>query len=172
MRFLYLLMYLLVIFPAHAEFTEEPVKVMSLEAGAVPPTARIEDISWLEGHWIGAGFGGTAEDVISAAADGQMMGMFRQLKSDGTINFYEFYVFAEKDGSLTQRLKHFSPPLAGWEEKDEFIEFQLVAIEERSAYFDGLTYVLADDGSLTVGVRIAENRNAFFQYRRAPSRSE
>ncbi len=107
-----------------------------------------------------------AEDIISPAGAGQMMGMFRHFKADGSINFYEFYVFAEHEGSLIQRLKHFSPQLSGWEEKDEFVAFPLVAIEDDAAYFDGLSYVLGEDGMLTVGVRIDEGRNAFFRYER------
>jgi hypothetical protein len=146
---------------------DDPVRVLSLEEGAVSPAAGIGDISWLAGRWVGEGLGGTAEDVIAPASGGQMMGMFRHSKADGSVNFYEFYVFAEKDGSLTQRLKHYSLPLSGWEEKDEFVEFPLVAIEEAAAYFDGLSYVLGKDGGLTVGVRIAEDRLAFFKYRRA-----
>ncbi len=94
-------------------------------------------------------------------------GIVRYSKSDGSVNFYEFYVFAEQSGSLTQRLKHFSPMLSGWEEKEEFVDFPLVAIEDRAAYFDGLSYMLREDGELVVGVRIEENRNVFFHYRRA-----
>ena len=144
----------------------EPIEVKILEKGMTPPYASIGDIAWLAGHWAGKGLGGTAEDIISPAADAQMMGMFRHLKADGALNFYEFYVFAEKDGSLTQRLKHYSLPLSGWEEKDEFVEFPLVAISENAAFFDGLTYLLEPDGSLRVGVRIAEDRIAEFNYRR------
>lgn len=142
------------------------VTVMRLADGAASPPARIESISWLSGHWLGEGFGGVAEDFIAPASAGQMMGMFRHSRADGSINFYEFYVFSEQAGSLTQRLKHFSPMLSGWEEKDEFVEFPLVAIEEGAAYFDGLTYILEEDGSLTVAVRVAEDQNAVFRYRR------
>jgi hypothetical protein len=140
---------------------------MSLEEGAVPAAAKIEDISWLEGRWVGEGFGGAAEDVIAPAADGQMMGMFRHLKPDGSINFYEFYVFAEEEGSITQRLKHFSPMLSGWEEKDEFVEFPLVTIEGGAAFFDGMTYKLDENGMLTVAVRVSEGQVAVFHYRKA-----
>lgn len=145
----------------------ESVVVMSREEGSESPRARIDDLSWLVGRWTGQGLGGTAEDVIAPPSGGQMMGMFRHSKADGSVNFYEFYVFAEKDGSLTQRLKHFSPALTGWEEKDAYVEFPLVKIGERAAYFDGLTYELREDGRLTVGVRIDEDRVAVFDYRRA-----
>ncbi len=153
--------------PAGASAAGEPVAVLRLEPGAASPPAQIADLAWLAGRWVGEGFGGTAEDVIAPAAGGQMMGMFRHSKADGSVNFYEFYVFAEHGGSLTQRLKHFSLPLAGWEEKDEFVAFPLVAIEARAAYFDGLSYVLGDDGGLTVAVRVAEDQVARFRYRRA-----
>jgi hypothetical protein len=96
-----------------------------------------------------------------------MMGMFRHVKDDGSVNFYEFYLFAEEGQSLTQRLKHYSPALAGWEDKDEYVAFPLVALEAGAAYFDGLSYVLREDGSLAVAVRIEEETVAQFRYRRA-----
>jgi hypothetical protein len=146
---------------------EDSVKVMRLEEGAVSPPANIESIAWLEGRWVGEGLGGSAEEIIAPAVAGQMMGMFRHLKSDEAINFYEFYIFAEHEGSLTLRLKHFSPMLSGWEEREEFVEFPLVALEINAAYFDGLTYLLGGDDNLSVGVRIAEDKIATFNYRKA-----
>jgi ketosteroid isomerase-like protein len=143
------------------------VQVRRLEEGAASPPATLADIAWLAGRWVGEGLGGSAEDVIAPASGGQMMGMFRHSRADGSPNFYEFYLFAEKDRSLTLRLRHFSPMLSAWEERDEFVEFPLVAIAEGAAYFDGLSYVRAEDGRLTVGVRLDEERVAFFHYRRA-----
>lgn len=146
--------------------SDEILEVRSLPEDGRSPPAQIGDIAWLAGRWVGEGLGGTAEDVIAPPSGGQMMGMFRHSKADGAVNFYEFYVFAEQDGSLTQRLKHFSPLLAGWEEKDGFVEFPLVAIDGRAAWFDGLSYRLEDDGSLTVAVRLDEERVAQFRYRK------
>jgi hypothetical protein len=159
-----LLLYLLLLAAPLAGTADEAPAVRSLEDGAVSPPARIEELSWLVGRWVGEGLGGAAEDVIAPAAGGQMMGMFRHSKPDGSVNFYEFYLFAEQAGSLTVRLKHFTPLLASWEEKEAFVEFPLVAIEERAAYFDGLSYVLGEKGDLTVGVHLGEGRNAFFHY--------
>ena len=167
MQVRYLLFCLMLIHGPLAGAADEPVAVRSLEEGAAQPAATIEDIAWLAGRWVGEGLGGSAEDVIAPASGGQMMGMFRHSKADGSVNFYEFYLFAEQDGSLTVRLKHFSPMLAGWEEKAGFVEFPLVAIEKRAAYFDGLTYALGEDGGLTVGVRLDEEQFAYFQYRKA-----
>ena len=59
--------------------------------------------------------------------------------------FYEFLLLREKEGSLELRLKHFNPDIVGWEEKDVFVTFKLVAIEPQAAYFSGLTYRLEGD---------------------------
>ena len=162
-----LLLYLSLLLTPMAAAADETVPVLSLEEGARSPAATIGDIAWLAGRWAGEGLGGTAEDVIAPASGGQMMGMFRHSKADGSVNFYEFYVFAEQDGSLTVRLKHFSPLLSGWEEKDAFVEFPLVSVEGRAAYFDGLSYVLGDDGKMTVGVRLDQDQYAYFHYQKA-----
>ena len=167
MPFRYLMVCLFWLGGPFAVAAEGPIDVLSLENGAASPAASIDDIAWLAGRWVGEGLGGTAEDVIAPASGGQMMGMFRHSGANDSVKFYEFYVFAEHDGSLTQRLKHFSPMLSGWEEKDAFVEFPLVAIEERAAYFDGLSYVLGEDGRLTVGVRLDEGKFAYFNYRKA-----
>ena len=164
-RFLLGLMLLVAGLPASG--AEPSIQVRKLEPGAASPSAEIADIAWLQGRWVGEGLGGTAEDLIASPVDGEMMGMFRHVKADGTINFYEFYLFAEANGSLTQRLKHFSRPLRSWEDKDEFVEFPLVAIEDDAVYFDGLTYRREPDDGLTVGVRVDEDRVAVFRYRRA-----
>ena len=105
------------------------IEIRVLKPGEASPPAAIEDVSWLAGRWIGDGLDGCAEEYVARPAGGQMMGMFRQLKSDGSLRFYEFYTINEVNGSLLFRIKHFSPSLVGWEEKDKSTEFRLVAIE-------------------------------------------
>ena len=158
----------LLYFCAQAAYAESTaLEVLSLPEDGRSPPAVIGDISWLAGRWVGEGLGGAAEDIIAPPSGGQMMGMFRHSKADGMVNFYEFYVFAELEGSLTQRLKHFSPMLMGWEDKDGFVEFPLVAIDDGAAWFDGLSYRLEEDGSLTVAVRLDEENVAQVRYQRA-----
>ena len=84
MRFRYLLIYMYLLFGSSAIAENDPLEVKSLDEGAQSPAAKIEDISWLTGHWSGSGLGGAAEDLIAPAAGGEMMGMFRHLKADGT----------------------------------------------------------------------------------------
>ncbi len=144
----------------------EKIEVMTLEEGASSPAATIEDIAWLAGRWEETGLGGLAEEVIAPAVGGQMMGMFRHAGSDGELVFYEFYLFAEVDDTLIMRLKHFSPELKGWEEKDDYEEFPLVAVEENAVYFDGLTYKLTGEGELRAAVNVEGQGIITFQFNR------
>ena len=112
--------------------------VRTLAPGAKSPPATVADIAWMVGHWEGEGLGGQSLETISPPIAGQMSGHFQQVK-DGKVNFYELYQFVPRGSSLVLRIKHFSADLAGWEEKDQSVEFPLVAIEEGVAYFDGLT---------------------------------
>lgn len=112
--------------------------VRSLPAGSTSPPATVADIAWMAGHWEGRGLDGHSFETISPPLAGQMAGHFQQVK-EGKIAFYELYQFAERNGSIVLRIKHFGPDLTGWEEKDKAVEFPLVALEREAAYFDGLT---------------------------------
>ena len=68
-----------------------------------------------------------------------MVGMFRLIK-DGEPGFYEIFTLTQEGSTVLLRLKHFNADLTGWEEKDETVDFPLVALEKGQAFFDGLTY--------------------------------
>lgn len=140
------------------------VRVEALAEGEVSPPAKLDGIDWLVGHWIGSGLGGVSEEIIAPAAGGQMMGMFRQFTGEGEVRFYEFYQFAEVDGSLILRLKHFNPDFTGWEEKDDFSSFKLVRLEETAAYFDGFSFVQVSPGSMKAAVLVDSGRVIEFDY--------
>jgi hypothetical protein len=130
-------------------------KIRALAEGAKPAEARIGDVAWLAGQWVGQAMGGTSEEIWTAPRAGAMMGMFRQVGEKGVV-FYEILTLAEVDESLVLRIKHFGPDLKGWEEKDEVESFPLVAIDETTAYFDGVTYRKEADGGLVVWVKAEE----------------
>ena len=67
------------------------------------------------------------------------MGAFRLVNND-SVQFYEFQIIQEIDGSLVVKVKHFHDDLTAWEEKDEYVSFPLVKIQENRAYFEKLTY--------------------------------
>jgi hypothetical protein len=135
------------------------LEVRTLKAGEAPAQATVESASFLVGRWVGRGFGACAEESVLPAADGQIAGMFRQMKPDGGLWFYEFYTVLEKDGSLVFRIKHFGPDLVGWEEKDKSMDFPLVAVEKNAAYFDGLSWRRKGD-TLESAVAIGEEGQA------------
>ncbi len=112
---------------------------------APPSSARIEDLDFLVGRWVGEAFGGTAEEAWTPILGGQMLGTFR-LVQDGAPVFSEHMLLAVLDGRPALRLKHFDPQLVGWEEKDGFVEFDLLdAVPGRSAHLDGLTFIRSGD---------------------------
>lgn len=143
------------------------IEVRTLAEGEVSPPAKVEDVAWLEGRWIGEGLGGCSEETMSPPVAGQMMGMFRQTKEDGSLWFYEFYTIAPRGDSIAIRIKHFNPDLSGWEEKDAFVEFPLVAIEKGAVYFDGLTYALDGRKGLKAAVMVGEGEKGVFTFHRA-----
>ena len=141
----------------------DELEVRSLANGKASPAASIDQLDWLVGYWVGEGLGGISRENIAPAAGGQMMGSFSQQKPDGSLHFYEFYLFMEVGDSLTLRIKHFTPEFIGWENKDAFVEFALVAIEGTTAYFDGLTWSVSADGTLRSAVKL-ENQSAPAQF--------
>ena len=148
---------------AHAQETRV------LKPGATSPPARLDDLAWLQGQWEGAGLTGTATEVYSGPAGGQIVGHFRQLRDKG-IWFFEIMAIAQVGESLEYRLKHFNEDLTGWEEKGKVLTFPLVAVERDVWYFNGLT-VRRDGPDGMIGAVRIENRDgtsreAVFKYRR------
>ena len=133
------------------------------------PPANISQLSWIIGHWQGEALGGICQEHWVEPLAGSMTGMFRMIRDD-QIAFYEFLVIAEEAGSLILKIKHFSPDLKGWEEKDESTLFALVKLNEKEAFFDGLTFRQTSPDSLTVFVVIDQEggipEEAAFRYHR------
>jgi hypothetical protein len=125
----------------------------SLPPGGVSPRASIADAAWVAGRWVGEGFGAVVEEVMSPPAGNAMIGHFRMVGKDGP-SFYELVQIREENGSLVYRVKHFHPDLKGWEERDNTVDFRLVAAERDSLYFDGLTIKRTGPDEVTHWVRI------------------
>lgn len=163
MRVLVLMIALLWALPAAAQDTR------SAAPHAAPPPARLADLAWLEGSWVGDGLGGQAREVYSPPIGGQIVGHFIQVGADG-IRFSEILSIAQVNGSLEYRLQHFDADLTGWEDKDEVVRFPLVAVEDDAWYFDGLTIRREGPDGLITAVRIDDaggaRRDAVFRYRR------
>ena len=105
------------------------------------PQATIDDVSWISGSWSGQAMGSRFEETWNPPSAGTMVGMFKFIKEE-EVAFYEILTIVEQGGTLMLRLKHFSPGLEGWEEKEKSIEFPLVSVSQSEARFDGLTLSL------------------------------
>lgn len=137
--------------------------------GQAPPVASIDELAWLAGSWVGEGLGGTAREVYSPPMGGIITGHFVYQRGDAP-GFSEILSIAPRGDSLVYRLKHFHPDLTGWEERDEVVEFPLVAREGDAFYFDGLTIRRDGENGMVAAVRIDRGEagvgEAVFRYRR------
>ena len=111
---------------------------LRLDTAEMRPTASIEDMAWYAGHWVGSGFGGVVEENFAPVLGGVMVGTFRMVMEDGP-SFYEMLLIEPDRNSLVYKVKHFDPDFTGWEEKDSYVSFPLIKIEENRYYFEGLT---------------------------------
>jgi hypothetical protein len=101
--------------------------------------ATVDDLAWFAGSWRGAKGEDVIEEQWSGVAGGTMMAMFRWLKDDA-VRFYELITLEPEEDGVLMRIKHFSPGLIGWEEKDQSVVFVLVQAEARKAVFSRRGY--------------------------------
>lgn len=113
----------------------------------------VEDFSWLAGHWLGEGLGGTVEEVWAPPLGGQMLGMFRLIR-EGKPVFEELMLITTQEGVVTLKVKHFTPEFVGWESKEEAVDFKLERLRNREAFFKGLVIRRPQDDSLEITVTI------------------
>jgi len=135
------------------------------------PSANLNDVSWLQGHWKGEAFGGIAEEIWSPPLGDSMMFVFK-LVDEGKVVFYEIGGIREVDNTLFFQLKHFGNDFKGWEEKDETVDAKLVKIEKDKVFFDDFTFEKVNDHEINVYVVVSEkgtyailyrNRTAYFK---------
>ncbi|MEM6469084.1 MAG: DUF6265 family protein [Planctomycetota bacterium] len=127
---------------------------LQLQSSQLAAQAELAEFKFLQGAWRGTGFGADCDEMWTTPAGDCMLGTFRMVK-DGQLQFTEFCMIHREDrGGIVLRLKHFNPDFSGWEEKTEDVSFPLVKVESKAAYFQGLTYKLQADGSLSIWVAL------------------
>lgn len=114
-----------------------------------PKKFDINDYQWLAGHWTGDGFGGVSDEVWSLPANGKMMGMYRNLQ-DGKVVFYEFITLDETG----MKLKHFEPDMKAWEDKEDFVHFELIEATPDKLSFKGLIFEKKSDNEMEISLRL------------------
>jgi hypothetical protein len=137
------------------------------EAAGSPP-ADLNAVAWIAGHWRGEALGGIAEEIWTPPLGDSMMAAFK-LVVDGQVKFYELETISRQGETLILKLKHFSPTLHGWEEKEETVDFRLVKVTEDKVYFDGMTFENVSADEMSVYVIIGdegEEHETKFNYRK------
>ena len=147
--------------------------VRTATPGTAPPAAEIADLAWLAGEWTGEGFDSVLHENYSKPIGGQIAGHFYAAK-DGKPGFYEFELITQVGKTLEFWVKHFNPDMIGWEEKDKFVRFPLVAVEKDAWYFDGLTIRRTGPDTADHIVRVksrdtGKEHDALLHYRRVKS---
>ncbi|TAI47272.1 DUF6265 family protein [Flagellimonas allohymeniacidonis] len=146
-------------------------KTLQLVEDMESPKASLKDVSWIQGHWKGDAFGGTAEEIWSPPMGGSMMFVFK-LVNDGAVSFYEVGHIREINETLLLQLKHFHGDLKGWETKDQTVDFKLVKIENKRVFFEGFTIekISGDEINMHVLLGEKEEKNEVtFAYQRVNS---
>ena len=150
---------------------DQRLNTMKREPGAKPVAAKIADLAWIQGRWVGEGLGGTVEETWNPPMGDSMLGMFRLVKN-GKVVFSEHCLIVESEGSLALRVKHFDANFNALEEKDVSVNFPLVKLTPTEAYFHGLTIRKKDADTVLMYVAIKNKKTSAvreeeFRYRRA-----
>lgn len=117
--------------PASAPVTS-PAPAATPAPAPVGVAAVIADAAFMAGDWSATrpnprGGNEFTQEVWSAPAGNNMMGMFRWVNPAGKSVVFEILTIIEEGGSLTLRLRHQSAAGVAWEEKDKPATFTLVA---------------------------------------------
>lgn len=158
--------------PVAAQYPS-PGEAPAAPAGkAASPPARIADIAWLAGYWVGEGLGGEVEDVWLPPKAGVLLGAFRLHRKDGKPGFYELFAIEEVDDTLQFVVKHFHPDWVGWEEKDKALRIRLSHVSAGEIAFGRIVFQRqgADGLVVKLGIRqkSGEIRHETLAYRRKP----
>ena len=114
--------------------------VLTLDEGIKQEKVAISQLNWLSGNWKGKGLGGDCEELWMPVNDNSMQGVFRFYENK-KLQFTEYmHLIQEADSTLSIKLKHFNADLSPWEEKEKWITFKLIKVENQTAYFNGMTY--------------------------------
>ena len=115
-------------------------------------TQSLPDLSWLEGHWVGDGFGGVCEESWMPLSGGTMVGTFKLIVLN-EVSFYEIMTLVPNDNNgYDMNLKHFNADMTGWEEKDDVVTFSYLESAANKLILNGLSYERTADDSLVIKV--------------------
>ncbi|MCE6990644.1 DUF6265 family protein [Dyadobacter sp. CY323] len=95
----------------------------------------LNDISFLEGHWLGTYNGGPIEAGWTAPAGNNIMGYIRMIKDDKP-SLYEVFAFEQTEKGPVALVKHFKPGLIAVEEKAVSDRYNFIEAKKNQALFE------------------------------------
>jgi hypothetical protein len=101
---------------------------------AAEPLHDVRELAFLTGHWGGTVEGFQADEIWSTAANGSLMGVYREMK-DGKTTFFEFLTIEQEEKGPVLRLRHFKPRMQALD-SDPTV-FPLTALSPGKAVFEG-----------------------------------
>lgn len=135
------------------------------------PGARIGDVAWMTGRWIGEGLGGTLEETWAPPVAGMMVGHF-QLAKAGRPIFYELMQMYETASGVDLRVRHVNPDFTAWEDKTTSVNFVFESMTATELRFRGLVFRRQGADAMTAVLRLCygpeDVRDEALSYRRAP----
>lgn len=143
----------------------------SFARSAAMPAARIGDVAWMAGRWIGEGLGGTLEETWAPPVAGMMVGHFQLVKA-GRPAFYELMQMYETPGGVDLRVRHVNPDFTAWEDKTTSVNFAFESLNETELRFRGLVFRREGADAMSAVLRLRygpdDVRDEALSYRRAP----
>ena len=128
---------------------------------AAPAKATIDQLAWVKGAWTGKLGERTIEQHWSAPLAGSIIAMYRSIQ-DNRATLYQLLAIEQEGDGVVLRIKHFAPGpgLVGQESKDESMNHALVALNGRTAVFEGgtpasptrITFTSPDPAALNIVV--------------------
>jgi hypothetical protein len=117
------------------------------------PTATIDQLAFMTGHWTRTTDGMHVEQVFLPPAAGTMVGMQRRTRDDATLVSY-FFIIQQTDDGIICRFKHFENDYATYEDRNNSgpRTFTMIENSPSSATFEERT----PEGSLYLRYRINE----------------
>ena len=126
-----------------------------LSEGESRPSATLADAHWLVGDWVGTGFGKQLEESWNPPSAGTMVGLFK-LFDDSGVDMYEILLLQEEGGTLSLKVKHFNADFSAWEEKKDYVNFTLVALEKDALHFGGISFYRQGDDAINAFIVMRE----------------
>ena len=145
-RVLLSLLVLFVAVPAAAQ-SQRTEHTFELDDPDARPAATLEDVAMLVGSWTGEASGSRFEASWHPPSAGSMVGLFKLLGESG-VQFYEILLLVEEEGSLSLKVKHFTPAFEAWEEKGDYTRFRFVKAEEGAVHFQGISFYEVSEDEL------------------------